>query len=363
MICRKCKKELPEGAVFCMYCGTRLVLPPKKPKQRANGTGSVWQDAKTGTWTACVTKFVGGQKHTRSKRGFKRKKDALAALPGMSFDADLADASKITFAELYKLWSDEYFRDCSDSKRQAYEIAYKRCEPLYYRAWRLIRLSEMQAVVDGRPSYYTARDVRNLLSLMGQFAIKHELFDRNRAEYITLPRCTTQEKRSFTEEEILMLWEDHDNGHEFTAYALLMIYTGMRPGELMQMKIADVHLDATPPYMIGGIKTEAGKNRMFPIAKAIVPLVERMCERGKKKLLEMNEDNFRKAFDEMTARAGTRPLKPHECRHTFCSELALQGVQPGVIMRIAGHANYQTTAGYTHIQQLEESAKAVDKIG
>ena len=172
-----------------------------------------------------------------------------------------------------------------------------------------------------------------------------------------------QEKRSFTEEEILMLWEDHDNGHEFTAYALLMIYTGMRPGELMQMKIADVHLDATPPYMVGGIKTEAGKNRMFPIAKVIVPLVERMCERGKKKLLEMNEDNFRKAFNEMTARAGTRPLKPHECRHTFCSELALQGVQPGVIMRIAGHANYQTTAGYTHIQQLEESAKAVDKIG
>lgn len=367
MICRKCKKELPEEAQYCMFCGTSLAAPAaarkKGGKRRGNGEGSVYQEARyDGKWTACVTVFVDGHRYQRVKRGFAKKKDAVAALQEMKYGPDPIDAQEITFAQLYTRWSAEYYKVCSESKETAYEIAYKRLQPLYHRKWRSIRLSEMQALVDERPSYYTARDVKNLLSLIGQYAIRHEYFEKNRAENITLPPCTTAEKRAFTEEEILMLWEDYEQGNEFTAYALLMIYTGMRPGELMQMKRADVHLDEEPPYMIGGIKTENGKNRVFPIAEAVLPLVRDMYDRGRRKLLEMNKDTFRARFDEMCARAGTRPLKPHECRHTFCSELALRDVQPGVIMKIAGHANYQTTAGYTHIQVLPEGTKAVNKI-
>ncbi|MBQ3848885.1 MAG: hypothetical protein II747_00375 [Clostridia bacterium] len=63
------------------------------------------------------------------------------------------------------------------------------------------------------------------------------------------------------------------------------------------MRKEDVYLGENPPYMIGGIKTENGKNRIFPIANAIRPLVQEMYDRGKRKLLEMNDDNFRKAFE------------------------------------------------------------------
>ena len=350
-----------------MYCGAKLAAPvaarKKSTKHRGNGEGSVYQEARyNGKWTACVTVYADGVRYQRTKRGFDRKKDAIAALQEMRFGPEPVEAGEITFAQLYTRWSAEYFKTCSDSKETAYSIAYKRCQPLYHRKWRSVRLSEMQAIVDERPSYYTARDVKNLMSLMGQYAIRHEYFEKNRAENITLPPCTTAEKQAFTEEEIIKLWEDYERGNDFTAYALVMIYTGMRPGELKQMKKADVHLDEDPPYMTGGIKTENGKNRVFPIADDILPLVRDMYDRGRRKLLEMNDDTFRSRFDDMCARAGTRPLKPHECRHTFCTLLAVRDVQPGVIMKIAGHAKYQTTAGYTHIQALEEGAKAVNKI-
>lgn len=361
MICRKCKKELPEGAVYCLWCGIKQEVPKRKPKARGNGTGSVWQE-KNGKWTACVSVYINGERHRRVKHGFERKKDALAALPLMSFDPSEEEASNITFAELFDRWSAEYFRDCSESKETAYKIAYQRCEPLWFRKWRSIKLSDMQAVVDSRPSYYTARDCKHLMSLMAQYAIRHELFEKNRAENIKLPPCKTPEKEAFSEEEILMLWEDYQSGHPFTAYALVMIYTGMRPGELKEMQKVNVHLDEEPPYMVGGIKTENGKNRIIPVADAILPLVREMYGRGRRKLLEMNDDNFRAAWREMCTRAGTRYLTPHKCRHTFCSELALQGVQPGVIMKIAGHAKYQTTMGYTHIQQLPVGSEAVNKI-
>lgn len=364
--CLKCKNELPEEAQYCLYCGSKIAAPdaPRKrgPRRRGNGTGTAYIDRRTGRWIACVTIYVNGERHRRTKYGFERKKDALAALSSLSFNPTEEESSNMTFAELYKRWSAEYFRTCSESKETAYEIAYKRCEPLWFRRWRLIKLSEMQAVIDARPSYYTARDCKNLISLMAQYAIRHEIFELNRADNIILPPMPHVEKEAFTEDEILMLWEDYQTGHDFTAYALVMIYTGMRPGELKQMLKENVHLDEAPPYMIGGIKTENGKNRIIPIAEAILPLVRDMYDRGRRKLLEMNDDNFRAAWKEMCARAGTRYLTPHKCRHTFCSELALQGIQPGVIMKIAGHAKYQTTMGYTHIQTLPVGSEAVNKI-
>lgn len=366
MICKACKKEIPVESSFCMYCGASQdeVTPskPSKPvKKRGNGQGSVHQE-KNGTWTAIATKMVNGVRHKRAKRGFVRKKDAIAYLPHLSFDKVETGVRKITFSELYNEWSGLHYKGLSKSKITAYRIAYKRCEQFYYRDWNNISLREMQEVVDQRPSYYTARDVKQLLSQMGEYAVKHEYFDKNRASLIELPVLEQGQKEAFSEDEIKRLWADYNAGNKFTGYALVMIYTGLRYGELKLIKKEDVYLDNDVPHIIGGIKSEAGKNRIIPIAPLIYPLIEEMCKAGKRKLLEMNEDNFRKAFDEMTARASVRQLKPHSCRHTFCTELARRGVPPAVIKTLAGHANYSTTVGYTHIQQLADGMEAVKRL-
>lgn len=58
--CIKCKKGLPEGAVYCPHCGKKQVAAPKKHRKRANGTGTVykmagkrakpWAAQKNGVW-------------------------------------------------------------------------------------------------------------------------------------------------------------------------------------------------------------------------------------------------------------------------------------------------------------------------
>ena len=42
MICRKCKKEAPDGA-FCIFCGTKQEKARGGPKKRGNGQGSVFK--------------------------------------------------------------------------------------------------------------------------------------------------------------------------------------------------------------------------------------------------------------------------------------------------------------------------------
>ena len=361
MLCRECKKEIPDNSLFCNFCGAKqdASKTPSK-RRRSNGEGTIIKEA-NGTYTIVRRAVIGGRTRVKKKRGFERKKDAIAYLPKLVFEPDPVEERKITLEDLYVEWSRLHFEKISDSKRTAYKIAYKKLCKLYGRIWSGITLREMQEVVNEQPSYYTKRDVKQVLSLLGEFALKNEWCDRNRGKLIELPPLDTKEKEAFSVEEVGKLWDDYNAGNDFTGYALIMIYTGMRFGELADVLIENVHLDEG--YLTGGKKTEAGKNRPIVLAECIRPIVRKYAERNRRKLVQMHPDTFRAQFDEMTARAGVRPLKPHSCRHTFCSMLALAGVQPGIIQKVAGHTNYSTTAQYTHLQSLSDGLSAIEKMG
>lgn len=49
--CPKCRKELPDGAAWCCWCGAKLVTT-RKPRARSNGEGSVYQYGNAGKWRA-----------------------------------------------------------------------------------------------------------------------------------------------------------------------------------------------------------------------------------------------------------------------------------------------------------------------
>ena len=60
--------------------------------------------------------------------------------------------------------------------------------------------------------------------------------------------------------------------------------------------------------------------------------------------------------------AGVRPARLHDARHTAATLLLVQGVPPGVAMRLLGHSDIRVTARYQHV--LEETAKAAaEQVG
>ena len=56
MICKKCRKEIPEVSVYCMWCGRKQVQA-ERIKRRANGTGSVYKmsGSRSRPWRAVAT--------------------------------------------------------------------------------------------------------------------------------------------------------------------------------------------------------------------------------------------------------------------------------------------------------------------
>lgn len=55
-------------------------------------------------------------------------------------------------------------------------------------------------------------------------------------------------------------------------------------------------------------------------------------------------------------------IHPHVLRHTACSLFFMKGMDPVVVQRIMGHANYSTTLGYTHLLEKKKEAE-IKKVG
>lgn len=327
-------------------------------KQRGNGTGSVYK-LPNGKYRAVVVLGYDTNKKRvqRTKSGFKTKREALEYLPKLR---EAPNIEKIKFNKLYEMWKSTHFLTIGKSKQQSYNTAYKRCSSLYFKNVDEIKLDDMQKVVDNCPgAYYPKQDIKVLLNNVLRYGVMNEYCKVNYAEYIKLPPLEKSKKTAFTDEEIKNIWAVYNKGNTFSGYILIMIYTGMRYGEISTIRKEDIHI--AERYMMGGIKTDAGKDRQILISEKIAPIVERFYNICDKKLLEMSEEDFYNRFKAALNEAKTRPLTPHCCRHTFATLMAKAEVQPSIIKEAAGHANYSTTLGYTHIP-LKTKLEAVNKI-
>lgn len=54
-------------------------------------------------------------------------------------------------------------------------------------------------------------------------------------------------------------------------------------------------------------------------------------------------------FESARAKSGMKDFRWHDCRHTFCSRLAMAGVPLKTIQVLAGHKTIAITARYAHL--------------
>jgi integrase len=82
-------------------------------------------------------------------------------------------------------------------------------------------------------------------------------------------------------------------------------------------------------------------------------------------IVAANRDiNFRKRFWATTLkRLGLPAVTPHSARHSFISTLQAQGIEVGLVAKLAGHKNAVVTLShYTHAMRGgEDAVKALDR--
>ncbi len=364
MLCRKCRKEIPADSVYCNYCGTNQTLS-HKPKSRGNGQGSVYKRS-NGSWQAEVT--IGykldengiRRRIARYKSGFKTKKEALDYLPKLY--GIVEKQKEIKIFELYDILKKRDIDNLSKSKQTHYSTAYKRLKCIENRYISSLTLAELQDIFDETNlGFYPQRDMKNLLSKMYEYALIDDFCKKNVAQYITLPKQSdTEERPTFSDEDIKKLKEAWQNGSEIAGCILIMIFVGLRTGELLNIKSENVHLDKS--IMYGGIKTDKGKKRPLIIIDEVREIVEHFYNQNNEQLVKNDRKEFYAAWSSLRAELGLREeLVPYCARHTCATRLSNADVPPSVIMDILGHDKYDTTMHYTH-NYIEQLKNGLEKI-
>ncbi|HIT31647.1 MAG TPA: tyrosine-type recombinase/integrase [Candidatus Enterenecus stercoripullorum] len=350
MKCRKCHAEIPDDSKFCCQCGAEQ-NPARSRRTRGNGQGCAIKRGRT--WTAVWTTEIypdGEEKKIHQKRkwkgGFATKREALAYAA-----APVEEVESPTLRNYWTGWSKSDMLDLSKSKQTAFNIAWNKLEPLAGKRMDAITINMLQDCIDDKaPTYYPAKDMKTLLSHLYTRAVAEGSARTNLAQFIRLPPLDEKELQPFTEIELHKLWDAYEKGDRIIGCVLLMIYTGMMPGELCQFEPDMVQWDKNE--IVGcGLKTKKRKETPIVFPDLLAPVLQNLIEtsNGRKYVVGMNRWTFYEEYHAALQRAGVRDLPPYSCRHTTATALALgNNVAPSVIQKVMRHTKFSTTQRYIH---------------
>lgn len=304
---------------------------------------------------------------------YSTKKEALEALTSFNENPYDIKAESITFQEVYSKWSEEHFQTLNNkSAIRTYNAAFNHSKPLHDMRFKDIKVRHLEGTIrNANVGDATKARMKSMYNLIFRYAIKHDIVDKNYAELCNAVKVEKKNiKVPFSSDEVNKLWNQIDQV-PFIDMVLIGIYTGFRPIELVSIKNKDI--DFEKGYIIGGTKTEAGRNRIVPIHPKIEHLIKyRFNEENEylfndynkltKEVSPLTYDKYRGRFKKVMLAVGMTH-NPHETRHTFITQAKYCNVNEYILKKIIGHEISDITESvYTHRSietYIEEIAKIV----
>ena len=150
---------------------------------------------------------------------------------------------------------------------------------------------------------------------------------------------------------------------------MILLFTGMRISELFTLPVTSVHLAEPVPYLQGGLKTRAGRNRIIPIHRRILPFVRFFCARATGPLLvsgfcgNKRPDGWRaRDYAKMLAALGIPYKVPHNTRRTMATHAAQEGVDRIALAKLMGWSDIAVGNKYYIAPDVAYLAAEMEKL-
>lgn len=337
-----------------------------------NGYGSVYKLSGNRRKPWIARKTVGWTSESKQKYYtigyYTNRKEALEALAEYNRNP-IGETRDVTLGEIYETWSARRYRSANKSTRGTYQSAWNHLEVLKDMKVRDIKTSHLQSVISAmedkkKLSQSSCQKVKILAGILLKIAIADDIV---KTDYSQMVKISQQDKKKieiFSDLDIAKMWR-HEN-EPWVDTLLLFVHTGMRISEMLSLTKFNVDIDAM--LITGGVKTDAGKNRIVPIHKDVQHIVKRRYNTEHTHLITRNgkpisPDYYRKnIFYPTLEKLGIERITPHKARHTFATLLHREGVDLKTRQMLLGHSDVSTTMHYTHpdIQTLQVAISRIN---
>ena len=390
MTCKKCKKEIPDDAKYCQYCGANQTArqKPRKRSRRPNKAGGIYKlpGNRAKPWAARITRGYDedGRQIKQFIGSYRTAADAAKALAQYEPDAPLSQKKNITLKELYEDWKQmPAYTRLSRSTQQNYDAAFERYMfPFHTMRFADLRIAEFQKMVnlakDKGLSRSTLEKIKALGVILGKYAYSLDIVNKVYATAVVLPRAEKSDPETFTDAEVQKIMSAAAQGVPYADTVAIFLYTGMRISELLTLEKSGV--DIKEMLITGGLKTDAGRDRVIPIHSRIQQyvrvrymasekyLIERpvVTGRGKNKIevrKPISPGYYRdKIYYPLIDGLGIPRKTPHKTRHTFFTRFDAATDDKKAMADIGGHSdpNFSESV-YVH-PDIERLRKALEEI-
>lgn len=375
--------------------------------RRAKGEGSVYKD-KQGNWNGQI--LLGRDENGKPKyKKFKssRQSEVIKRMNEYKLSTGIADTNSIntlTLDHLITLYNNLKQMSIRKTSFDSMIVNAKQVNQYigHYNVQNItpeiIQTELINAMIDKGYAYGTIHKAYTYLNECMKFALQKDYIVKNPCEAVKLPakeNFDTKKKRFLTDDEIARFKETAITQrktinmplYEYGNIITLIIYTGLRVGELSAIKWADIdyntrtiHINKTIVVeyhngvrtLVESHTTKSGKSRTVPINNKSFEILQRQKElvggsesdyivNGSKQIPDKTV--VAKSYTNIAKRAEIpNPSGIHTLRHTFASLAIRKGVDIKVISEILGHASTSFTYNtYVHIID-EQKHNAVDLL-
>jgi site-specific recombinase XerD len=140
---------------------------------------------------------------------------------------------------------------------------------------------------------------------------------------------------------------------------MLLLDTGLRIGELVNLKMGDTHIDDGFLKVMGKGK----KERLVPIGSNAQRALQRYLFRYRPKPahpgvdhvflsihgIPLTENSLKLMFARLASRSGIHRLHAHLCRHTFATRFLINGGDVFTLQQILGHSTLEMVRHYVNL--------------
>ena len=358
MLCKKCKNEIPDNAIFCQWCGTRQIKERKKkeaikvPKPRQLASGSWFIQMRLGGVSVPV--------NAHSEAECIRLATAIKT-EYMSGKRKFTPALELTLREAIESYINSKSNVLSPSTLRGYNIIKKHRFDKHM-GTKLKEIRDWQSIVNDEASLASAKTVANAWGLVAATLHFHNIpFDEP-----SLPMIPRSE-RPWLDYEQIEVFIKTIRGNKYELPALLAL-SSCRCSEILGIRSSNIDLenecitiretivpDSDNKWVI---KTTAKNNTSQRSVPILIPRLRRLLEiipNDNSFIVTCRAPTLFRNINKVCSHAGLPLVGVHGLRHSFASLCYHLNIPEEMCMSYGGWSNRNTLHRiYTHLAEKDK---------